>query len=121
MRGILLTALGLGVAGCALQQSDLAMQAQRTMTGKTKEQVLSCMGPPISKATEGDIEVWKYQHSAGASVQSNYNGATVRSRNCDALIYFASDRVQRLEYGGNTSNGILAPRAACGALIERCL
>ena len=36
----------------------------------SKEQVLICMGPPASKAAEGQTEVWSYNSGNGMTVAS---------------------------------------------------
>jgi outer membrane protein assembly factor BamE (lipoprotein component of BamABCDE complex) len=48
------------LASCAIQRAEIASEAQSKMIGLSKEQVLACMGAPVSKDTEGKIEVWSY-------------------------------------------------------------
>jgi len=49
-----------GLTGRAIERAQVAQGAQGRMVGLTKEQVLSCMGVPASKAAEGATEVWSY-------------------------------------------------------------
>jgi hypothetical protein len=39
----------LSLAACEAQRARLAADAQASMVGRTKEQVLACMGPPAGK------------------------------------------------------------------------
>jgi len=50
----------LSLAACEVQRARLAADAQASMVGRTKEQVLACMGPPAGTATEGAAEIWSY-------------------------------------------------------------
>jgi hypothetical protein len=67
------------VAGCAVQRSQLAQDAQVKMVGMTKEQVLQCTGPAAQRMTEGNSEFWSYNSGAGrttvySSSQANPRG-----------------------------------------------
>ena len=57
---IVFAAVAVAVAGCAIERAQVAGEAQQKMIGLTKEQVLTCMGPPATKAAEGATEVWSY-------------------------------------------------------------
>jgi hypothetical protein len=59
------------------------------MIGLSKEQVLACMGPPVSKAKEGSTEVWSYPSGDGTTNASSF---------------------------GSASNGVFAPHEAVFAL-----
>jgi outer membrane protein assembly factor BamE (lipoprotein component of BamABCDE complex) len=41
------------LGGCAFERAKVAQEAQGSMIGMPKEQVLACMGPPINRASEG--------------------------------------------------------------------
>jgi len=64
------------------------------MIGLIKEQVLACMGPPASKATEGPTEVWSYP-----------------SGNCIVNVTMMDGKVKRMNYVGPTG-GLLSPKRA---------
>lgn len=57
-----------GLAGCAIQRSNVASQAQKDMVGMQKEAVLACMGAPASDAKIGSTEVWSYNSGDGRVV-----------------------------------------------------
>jgi hypothetical protein len=54
------------------------------MFGLSKEQVLGCIGPPASKAAEGQIAVWSYNSGDGTTIASgwvlygNFSGVSSR-------------------------------------------
>jgi hypothetical protein len=70
MRNLGIAALGVALSGCAIQRAQVAQDARAQMVGMSKEQVLTCMGPPVSKATEGQTEVWAYNSGDGTTFAS---------------------------------------------------
>jgi|ERR1043166_4720702 hypothetical protein len=55
----------LALAGCSVQRAVVANDTQQKMVGMTKEEVLACMGPPVSRMAEGSTEVWSYPSGDG--------------------------------------------------------
>src|SRR6266576_4407986 len=84
MRILGIVALGVALAGCAIQRAQIAQDARAQMVGMSKEQVLTCMGPPASKAAEGQTEVWAYNSGDGTTFASGsvsggrFSGASAR-------------------------------------------
>ena len=110
------------VAGCAIQRAHIAAEAQSTMIGLNKEQVLACMGPPMTRATEGSTEVWSYASGDGTAVTSVSGGrgwATgVRSeRYCTINLAMTGGRVNRVNYVGPTG-GLLTPGEQCAFALQ---
>lgn len=70
MRVLGIVALGAALSGCAIQRAQIVQDARVQMVGLSKEQVLVCMGPPASKAAEGQTEVWSYNSGDGTVVAS---------------------------------------------------
>ncbi len=60
------------ITACTFQRSMVASDAQTKMVGLKKEQVLACMGTPVSKATEGQTEVWTYNSGNGSATVSTF-------------------------------------------------
>ena len=82
MRILGIVALSAALAGCAIQRAQVAQEAQGSMIGMPKEQVLACMGPPINKAAEGATEVWAYNSGNGmtsTNISGDRYGATATS------------------------------------------
>src|SRR6188474_279981 len=73
--GVILFAC-VGAAACSLQRAEVAHNAQATMVGMTKEQVLQCMGPPVQKSAEGQTEVWSYPSGNGRTQVSTFGNST---------------------------------------------
>lgn len=144
--------LGLGaclviaaLSGCTIQRSMGASDAQKAMVGFSKERVLSCMGPPQSKASEGRTEVWTYNSGGGSTFTTGAGGfggtanTTVDpsgrttsfgggwlgnsfsdTRFCRVNVVMNDDRVSALRYSG-PSGGLLTPGEQCYYAVENCL
>jgi hypothetical protein len=57
-----IVALAVTLASCAIQRAEIAQDARAQMVGMSKEQVLACMGAPVSKAAEGatvGLQLWR--------------------------------------------------------------
>jgi outer membrane protein assembly factor BamE (lipoprotein component of BamABCDE complex) len=111
-------------AGCSIQRAQVAAQAQTTMIGMSKEQVLACMGPPITKATEGATEVWSYQSGNGhtdvaASGGRFWGTGTSTQRFCTVNVTMTGGRVAQLNYVGPTG-GLLTAGEQCAFALENC-
>jgi hypothetical protein len=115
------------------------------MVGLTKEQVLTCMGPPATKAAEGATEVWSYnsgndhtqvatfgQSTTTASLYGNRNfaagnaytmgsGLGVSSRRyCTVNVVMGAGRVSRVNYSGPTG-GLLTGGDQCAFAVQNCV
>ncbi len=95
------------------------------MLGMPKEQVLGCMGPPVSKATEGATEVWGYNSGDGTTVATasfdRYGGTSVASsRFCKINIVFTGGQVAVVNYTGPTG-GLLTAGEQCAYAISPCV
>jgi hypothetical protein len=128
MRSVSL-ALALLCAGCAIQRSQLAADAQNQMLGLTKEQVLACMGPPANKAAEGTTEVWSYASGNGQTTVSTFASGgrgyasgfgVAEQRFCTVNVTMTSGRVSRLNYVGPTG-GVLTPGEQCAFALQNCV
>jgi len=83
------------------------------MVGLSEEQVLTCMGPPASKASEGQTEVWSYNSGDGTTVASgsvsygNFSGVSSR-RFCQINVVMSGGAVSAVNYQGPTGGLITA-------------
>jgi hypothetical protein len=57
---LVLSLLGLAVSSCVSQRADIALRAKTSLVGRSKEEVLACMGAPPQHAIVGTTEVWSY-------------------------------------------------------------
>ncbi len=95
------------------------------MLGMTKEQVLSCMGPPVNKAAEGATEVWAYNSGNGmqvASISGNRYSATAVSsqRFCTINVVMTNGAVSAINYTGPTG-GLLTAGEQCAYAVNACV
>jgi hypothetical protein len=87
----------------------------------TKEQILSCMGPPSQKAAEGQTEVWSYFSGNGRETVSYGNGVAVGTRRFFYVnIVMAAGRVSRVNYSGPTG-GLLSQGEQCAFAVQNCV
>ena len=123
-----LVVMALGIAlvlgGCAFQRAQVAQEAQGSMMGLSKEQVLACMGPPVNRATEGKTEVWSYNSGNGMTVASasydRYGGTAVSSsRFCNVNIVMTAGQVSAVNYTGPTG-GLLTQGEQCAYAVAKC-
>jgi hypothetical protein len=133
MRNILVLALGFCLAGCAIQRAQVAQDARGAMVGLSKEQVLTCMGPPVNKATEGQTEVWTYDSGNGYSASNGStqfgrglagglmaNSSSVSTqRFCRINIVMSGGAVSVVNYSGPTG-GLLTGGEQCAYAVESC-
>lgn len=116
MRAAVVVMLCVTLGGCALQRAEVAQQAQAGMIGMTREKVLSCMGPPAQKATEGQTEVWAYNTSPTILLDQG-TGAT---RFCTVNIVMAGGLVSAVNYKGPTG-GLLTQGEQCAYAVNACV
>jgi hypothetical protein len=132
------------LAGCAFQRAQVAQDAQASLVGLPKEQVLACMGPPQNKAAEGQTEVWSYASGNGFSstiatsnVQTNgqaqalgnqvygsssssgFGTAVSHRRFCTVNVVMTGGYVSAVNYLGPTG-GLLTGGEQCAYAVEAC-
>jgi hypothetical protein len=125
------------LCSCALQRAKLAADAPSQMIGKTKEQVLACMGVPGAKAVEGQTEVWSYNSGNGQTVGfgsssvsvtggrgyatgSGFGSSVTEQRFCTVNVTMVNGRVDRLNYVGPTG-GLLTQGEQCAFVLQNCV
>lgn len=125
--------VSIAVAACAsYERAETANRAQTEMRGLTKSDVLGCMGPPVQKASEGNVEVWSY-HSGGELTGSTFATAdasgrivagtaisNAKVRQCAVNVVFNDGHVSRLNYIGRTG-GLFTRGEQCAYAVENCV
>jgi len=109
-------AVALLLAGCALQRAQIAQQAQVGMVGMSKEQILTCMGPPANRAAEGQTEVWAYATMPTMDVDEG----TGSTRYCGVNLTMRSWRVSAVNYQGPTG-GLITQDEQCAYVVDKCV
>lgn len=126
-------ALGGVIAGCAFQRAEIAEEAQASLVGMSKEQIISCMGPPANVAAAGATEVLSYNSGNGrtdsfgvGNAIGGYGSATAfgssitTSRFCKVDLVFNRGRVSRVNYSGPTG-GLLTGGEQCAYAVNNCV
>jgi hypothetical protein len=115
------------------------------MVGFTKEQILACMGPPGSKAAEGQTEVWSYASGNGysstiastdvsttgqasrfgnqvyGSANSTGFGTAISTRRfCTVNVVMINGAVTAVNYQGPTG-GLLTAGEQCAFVVDACV
>jgi hypothetical protein len=130
---IVLIVLVTGISACELQRAQEASDAQTSMIGMSKEQLLACMGPPANSAAEGNTAVWTYNSGNGRTDSfgsafgtggwrwANVFGSSVsESRFCRVDVVMTGDRVTRVNYSGPTG-GLLTKGEQCAFAVTNCV
>ena len=115
----------LSLAACEAQRAQLAADAQTVMLGRTKEQVLACMGQPANKTTERTAEVWSYLSGDG-SIDARHSsgegwapGARSQSK-CTINMTMVGGRVTKLSFVGPDGE-LVIPNQQCAFALEDCI
>jgi hypothetical protein len=91
----------------------------------SKEQILACMGPPASKAAEGQTEVWSYNSGDGTVLASgsvsggSFSGVS-SSRFCKINLVFSAGGVSTVNYQGPTG-GLITAGEQCAYAVNACV
>jgi hypothetical protein len=102
LRTVVAVVIAACVADCGAERAQIANYAQNKMVGLSKEQVLACMRPPASKATEGVTEVWSYP-----------------SGNSTANVTMMDGKVKRINYVDPTGSQ-LSQNEQCFFTVANC-
>ncbi|HZP09474.1 hypothetical protein [Methyloceanibacter sp.] len=90
----------LAVSACSLQSPE--PETHSNMLGLTEKQILSCLGAPAQKSTQGGADVWSYPDG----------------QSCSVRISFLYGRASHVGYVG--PNGQELGPGACPLVGEHC-
>ena len=99
------------------QRANIASQAKTALIGRTKQQILACMGAPPNRASAGDIEAWSYPSGGETSTIGFVGLSYSMNRYCVVSIVINGDRVSAVNYTGRT--GTLSEQ--CAFALENCV
>lgn len=125
-------ALTVALSACmdSMQRDDDAAMAKTRMLGMSREEVLSCMGPPKKKSSEGTTDVWSYLSTNG---HGDHNGATYKptgyafssgshERNfCTVNVVMKDGIVKAIHYLGPTATNFYNKEDQCGYAVAACV
>jgi hypothetical protein len=99
------------------QRALVASQAKKAIIGRTKEQVLGCMGVPQQHEDVGETEVWSYT-SGGDTVTLGFAGSSYSERKyCTVSIVMTGGRVSTVNYTGRTGT----KDEQCAFAVKNCI
>lgn len=114
------------LAACGPIQSTRVKDQINAMLGLSKEQVLSCMGPPGTRASEGATEVWSYSTFGGTTTSAALTGnqfgtfgsATTSQDSCIVNLTMRDGVVAAANY--RSQGRPLAPSLPCYPVLFAC-
>lgn len=123
----------LTLTACSIQRAQEASEAQASMVGMPKEQVLQCMGSPANSTIAGATEVWTYNsgngwtdtfqtaHASGGPYSASASGFAISTKRfCKVDVVMTAGRVSRINYSGPTG-GLITKGEQCAFAVENCL
>ena len=142
---ILLFAVLLLAAGCAIHRASVASRAQKEMIGMSKRNLLACAGTPARAAvaggtefltyvsggdTVGSVNTYSTGHGSytyhgggyGSGTYQSYGGGVVSTerRYCEVTFVLEDGVVSKINYSGRTG-GLLTKGEQCAFAVENCL
>ncbi len=112
------------LAGCAFEDSRVAVRAPRALQGLSEQALESCLGVPDQHASFGTTDILTYYATSSSS--TSYSIPIVgglgfsNGGNCHATFTVENGAVTRLLYSGE-KNATLAPDAYCAPILRTCL
>ena len=82
------------------------------VVGMSKQQLLSCMGPPSRGARDGNMEFLTWSH------RNAYDKYTYQ---CDANFVLTDGRVTRLNVTGDAPGTMDVTSPVCRAMVAKCV
>lgn len=97
-------------------QNQQAIDAQSSLAGRRREEIMACAGIPVSDTKTSGKEVATY------SVETRHtaSGVVLGQARCTVSIVFEAGRVSAVNYEP-ADPGILAPLESCAEIIAGCL
>ena len=124
-RSAVMLALLCASAGCSVERSHHAEQAQTTLIGLPKSELYRCAGLPDKHETLGNTEYLTYYNdlltSGGLTAPIIGGGINFfDSKYCHATFLLRGGKIAELHYAGNASS-TFAPLDQCGYIIDACM
>lgn len=114
-------------------RAEVATHAKAQMIGKSKEQVLACMGAPFQQAAVGQTEVWSYPSGGDTTTVSTANGSVDAAGNASAFgvsqsahrycvvnVVMTAGKVSAVNYSGRTG-GWASEGEQCAFAVKNCV
>jgi hypothetical protein len=110
------------VSGCAFEDSQTALTAQRSLIGWSEVDLETCLGAPDQHSTFDDIDILTYIVNSTSNKGINLMGVVTLSGGgyCHATFKVKDRRVVEVHYTGET-DATLAPEAYCAPIVRGCV
>lgn len=102
--------IALFLSACASGPSTEELNPK--VRGMSKQQLLSCMGPPNASAKDGNMEFLTY------SYRNFYDKYTYQ---CEANFVLTDGRVSKLNVTGDAPGTLDVTSGVCRALVAKCV
>lgn len=122
---LLCLAAAVATAGCSYYQDQATAETAATrMVGMSRAAVLACMGPPLARMNEGDLEAWSYRSSTAAPtiitpVGSSLIASGGGTYDCTVDVILTGGAVSRVGYKAGWG-GLGTPHQACAPAVRAC-
>ena len=125
MRPLILAFAALTASGCGYFQDQATAETAATrMVGMSRAAVLACMGPPLARMGEGDLEAWSYRSSTPAPAMITPVGSSLIATgggtyDCTVDVILTGGTVSRVGYKAGWG-GLGTPHQACAPAVRAC-
>lgn len=115
----------LATSGCTYyQDQSIAETASKRMVGMSRTAILACMGPPLARMSEGDLEAWSYRSSTSAPTIVTPIGSSLVATgggtyDCTVDVILTGGTVSRVGYKAGWG-GLGTPHQACAPAVRAC-
>ncbi len=108
LRGFALLIVAALLTGCSFDLALFSSDVESSVVGKTKDEILSCLGEPSSRSSMDGVDEWRYDTAAATSFQY-----------CQVAIELKSGKATAISYRGPTG-GIVQRDQDCARLMQGC-
>ena len=125
MRWVVVVLSAVVLTSCSNRENQgVADAAPQQMIGRSRADVLTCAGAPLSRGTEGDVEVWTYSSAQGGNTVGVPVGrifvASQQNEACTVNMVFQNGAVSSVRYA-NVSGSLFNPQHVCGRILNACM
>lgn len=117
---ILAFLFGCVTAATRVHRSKIAEKAKTELIGKSKADILSCAGVPVSTDTSGKLEFLSYTSGNKIGKVDKYGNVSEDTRYCEVTFVFENDNVIDIIYTGRTG-ARSSKDEQCAFVVEKCM
>lgn len=110
MKYLLIAITALGLCACAPKQV-LPEDSSNALQGKSRAEILECLGPPAKQAEVDGITFWSYKYE---------DVARAATWNCELRLKIANGRVTKTDIHTTVENIFGASKSLCIEAANKC-